>query len=211
MTRQRKAASKTDSGPVPLTSPSKLSPRSKPAKPLIEITEDEQWRLINQSGILQNRALVQESIVESTIVEEEGNFSLCDEVFNAVLLIIPFSSLLLLMIILIHHQYGKTASLEIIMEKMVPGIPILSLFIFYTNRHKQHRRMQFLLFIISIVVGSRMIYQFNHASWLVNMNQCPPLATIWIYTIIQLELIPAFLNLAVVGTFVWWKGLKILQ
>ena len=31
--------------------------------------------------------------------------------------------------------------------------------------------MQFLLFIISIAVGSRMIYQFNRASWLVNMNQ----------------------------------------
>jgi hypothetical protein len=93
--------------------------------------------------------------------------------------------------------------------------------------------MQLLLFIISIAVGSRMIYQFNHASWLVNMRQvscsclervrrtatansylclqCPPLATIWIYTIIQLELIPAFLNLVVVGGFVWWKNLKILQ
>ena len=92
--------------------------------------------------------------------------------------------------------------------------------------------MQFLLFIISIAVGSRMIYQFNRASWLVNMNQvscdlervrrtttansylhlqCPPLATIWIYTIIQLELVPAFLNLVVVGAFVWWKDLKILQ
>jgi len=71
--------------------------------------------------------------------------------------------------------------------------------------------MQFLLFIISIAVGSRMIYQFNHASWLVNMSQCPPLATIWTYTIIQLELIPAFLNLVVVGAFVWWKDLKIFQ
>jgi len=208
MTRQRKAASKTD-GPVPLTSPSKMASRSKPAKPLIEITKDEQWRLINQSGILQNPSL--ESMVESTIAEEEEKLSLCDEIFNAVMLIIPFSTLLLLMVILIHHQYGKNVSWEIIMEKMLPGVPILSLFIFYTNRHKRHRRMQFLLFIVSIVVGSRMIYQLNHASWLVNINQCPPLATIWIYTIIQLELSPAFLNLVVVGAFVWWRGLKILQ
>jgi hypothetical protein len=81
-----------------------------------------------------------------------------------------------------------------------------------------------------------MIYNLNHASWLVNMSQvrrshlgaacvvrraitanaylclqCPPLATIWIYTIIQLELIPAFLNIVAVGAFVWWKDLKILQ
>jgi len=151
---------------------------------------------------------------ESTTVEstkEEEDFSLCDEIFNAVMIIIPFSSLLLLMEILIHHQYGKTASFDIIMDRMLPGVPILSLFIFYTNRHKQDRRMQFLLFILSIAVGTRMIYNFNHASWLVNMRQCSPLGTIWIYTIIQLHLIPAFLNLAVVGAFVWWKDLKILQ
>jgi hypothetical protein len=95
--RQRKPASKTD-GQVPLTSPSKTSVHAKSAKPLIEITEDEQWRLINQSGILQNRAVVQEStMVESTVDVEEDNLSLCDEIFNAVMLIIPFSSLLLLM------------------------------------------------------------------------------------------------------------------
>jgi len=210
MARQRKATSKADSE-VPLTSPLKMSPRAKPDNPLIDITEDEQWRLINQSGILQNPALVQESRVESTEDVEEEEISLCDEIFNAVMLIIPFSSLLLLMEILIHQQYGKSASLEVLMDRMLSGVPILSLFIFYTNRHKRDRRMQFLLFIISIAVGSRMIYQFNHASWLVNMSQCPPLATIWIYTIIQLELISAFLNLVVVGAFVWWKDLKIFQ
>ena len=96
MARLRKAASKTD-GKVPLTSPLNMSPRAKPDKPLIDVTEDEQWRLINQSGILQNPALVQESRVESTVDMEEEEISLCDEIFNAVMLIMPFSSLLLLM------------------------------------------------------------------------------------------------------------------
>jgi hypothetical protein len=96
MTRQRKAASKADSQ-IPLIPPSKMSPGTRPAKPLIEITEDEQWRLINQSGILQNPTLVQESTsIESTVDVEEDNLPLCDEIFNAVMLIIPFSSLLLL-------------------------------------------------------------------------------------------------------------------
>jgi len=40
--------------------------------------------------------------------------------------------------------------------------------------------------------------------------QCPPLATIWIYTIVQLDLGPAVLNLLVVGGFAWWKDLKII-
>jgi hypothetical protein len=56
-------------------------------KPLIEISEEETWRIIRQTGIL-------EAAKNRTEVEEE--ISLGDEIFNAVLLIIPFSSLLLL-------------------------------------------------------------------------------------------------------------------
>lgn len=105
MARQRKAASKADSE-VPLISPSKMSPRAKHNKPLIYITEDEQWRLINQSGILQSSDLVQESRVSpgSTVDVEGEEFSLCDEIFNAVMLIIPFSSLLLLMEMYVSHN-----------------------------------------------------------------------------------------------------------
>ncbi|KDR83834.1 hypothetical protein GALMADRAFT_236245 [Galerina marginata CBS 339.88] len=135
---------------------------------------------------------------------------LSDELFNSVLLIIPFSSLLLLMEILIRHQYGKEASLDAIMDRMTPGVPILSIFIFYTTRYKQDRKMQLLLLAISVLVGSRMLWLLNNASWLVNMRQCPPLATVWIYTVVQLDLVAAVAGLLAVGGFVWWNGLKIL-
>ncbi len=59
------------------------------AKPLIEIPEQEQWRIIKQTGILDAAKLRDQRVVEE--------ISLGDEIFNAVLLIIPFSSLLLLM------------------------------------------------------------------------------------------------------------------
>jgi hypothetical protein len=39
--------------------------------------------------------------------------------------------------------------------------------------------------------------------------QCPPLVTVWIYTILQLDLGPAVLSLCTVASFVWWKGLEI--
>lgn len=42
-------------------------------------------------------------------------------------------------------------------------------------------------------------------------DQCPPLATLWIYTIVQLDLGPAVLNLIFVGAYVWWKDLKLLR
>ncbi|KAF4619945.1 hypothetical protein D9613_005184 [Agrocybe pediades] len=192
---------------VPLAPPSSRTPQV-PGKPLIEIPEDEQWRLIKQTGILSSASLEGASAVNSNNNE---TLSLSDEIFNAILLIIPFSSILLLMEVLIRQQYGKETTLDVVMDRMVPGVPILSVFIFYTLRYKQDRRMQALLFFISVLVGSRMLYSMTNASWLVNMQQCPPLATIWIYTVVQLELGPAVASLAVIGAFVWWKDITIFQ
>jgi hypothetical protein len=38
--------------------------------------------------------------------------------------------------------------------------------------------------------------------------QCPPLATVWVYTIVQLDLVPAVVGLAVVASWVKWQGLR---
>lgn len=57
-------------------------------KPLIEISEEEQWRIVRKTGILE-AARTQDRL--------EERIPLGDEIFNAVLLIIPFSGLLLLM------------------------------------------------------------------------------------------------------------------
>ncbi|CAA7259681.1 unnamed protein product [Cyclocybe aegerita] len=191
------------SGSIPLTAPSKAPKKRAPQKPLIEISEEEQWRIINQTRILESSEL--QAHVSSSELPE--GLSLSDEIFNAILLIIPFSSLLLLMEILIRHQYGKTASLEVILDRMLPGVPVLSVFIFYTIRYKRDWRLQLGLSVLSVVVGSRMLYLFNHASWLVNMKQ---VGSKLLLDFLQLDLIAAMASLAVVGGFVWWNDLKIL-
>jgi hypothetical protein len=40
------------------------------------------------------------------------------------------------------------------------------------------------------------------------LSQCPPLATIWVYIIVQLDLLPAVVGLAIVVGWVKWQGLK---
>ena len=73
--------------------------KSKPNKPgdaiskeHLEISEEDQWRLINDTGILK------QPISRPTRAEdEEESTSLGDEIFNSVTLIIPFSFLLLMM------------------------------------------------------------------------------------------------------------------
>ncbi|KAK0490969.1 hypothetical protein IW261DRAFT_1556134 [Armillaria novae-zelandiae] len=201
-----------------------------PSKPLIQLSEEEQWRLINESGVLHQVAVAEGAPSSEGIKQmKEEDSPLAEEMFGAVILIIPFTFLFVMMEMcatffvtfirifspagnaqesLIHQQYGKVATLKILTDKLISGVPILSVFIFYTTRYKSHRIMQFIFFVIANVVGPRMVYLLSRGSWLVNMKQCPPLATIWVYTILQLDLGPAVLNLAFVGAYVWWKGLK---
>lgn len=142
---------------------------------------------------------------------EEQDSPLAEEIFTAITMIVPFSFLLLMMEILIRYQYGKHPGLIVLVERMVSNVPILALLIFYTMRYKEHRRLQIGLFVVSIGIGCRMIYLLSRGSLYVNIRQVPPLGTLWIYAIVQLELGPAALNLATVATYVWWKDLRILQ
>jgi hypothetical protein len=57
----------------------------------INIPEEEQWRLINETGVLVSSP----ANIDDSSPDEE--FSLADEIFDSVLLIVPFSFLLLLM------------------------------------------------------------------------------------------------------------------
>ncbi|KAH0587474.1 hypothetical protein H2248_006257 [Termitomyces sp. 'cryptogamus'] len=188
---------------------------------MTDIPEEEQWRLINKSGVLKKLKTAPEPRMEDMKTLDP----LAEEILNATLYIIPISFLLLLMEMcvfivvlsqlliamssLIHFQYGKHPTLNTLVDRMVPGVPIISLFVFYTTRYKSYRKTQVFLFFLGIFSGSRMLYLLNRGSWLVNMKQCPPLATAWVYAIVQLELSPAVVSLGVVGIYVWWQGLSL--
>ncbi|KAJ6614331.1 hypothetical protein B0H10DRAFT_2165139 [Mycena sp. CBHHK59/15] len=166
----------------------------------LNIPQEEQWRLINESGVL-----------KKVDTPAENQISLGEEIFSSVLLITPFSFLLLLMQILIYQQYGQEPNLKTLVDMMVQGVPILSVFIFYSSRHKPDKRMQSLLFLMGTAAGARMLYLIKRGSYLVNMRQCPPLVTLWVYVVVQLDLGLAVLNLLMVATFCWWKELDLFK
>ncbi|KAJ7667936.1 hypothetical protein DFH06DRAFT_233663 [Mycena polygramma] len=187
----------------------------------LNIPAEEQWRLINESGVLRK--------VGSPA--EPNELPLGEEIFNSLLLITPCSFLLLLMEILIYNQYGQEVNLKTLVDRMVEGVPILSIFVFYSKqrqlrdsipdaytyvrftatRYKRDQRLQLLLFLMGTAAGSRMLFLIKRGSYLANMRQCPPLVTLWVYIVVQLDLGLAVLNLAMVGAFCWWKELDLFK
>ncbi|EJF63001.1 hypothetical protein DICSQDRAFT_83823 [Dichomitus squalens LYAD-421 SS1] len=179
----------------------------------IDIPEHEQWRIIKESGVLKQIPQDPKSttVDERAEDEEEGLSPFAEEVFNSMMLVIPMSFMLLLMEILVHFQYGRQPDyLAIFKDRMLASVPIISVFIFYSNRYKSHLYMQAGFFVLACIVGPRLVWLINRGNWLVVMRQSPPLATAWIYAIVQLNLLPAALNLIIVLGFGWYKGLKLI-
>ncbi|KAG2369891.1 hypothetical protein BDR07DRAFT_1387308 [Suillus spraguei] len=176
-------------------------------KPLVEISEDEQWRLIEQTGVLRKISDTQKPEKTTDNVEP---LSLADEIFNAVVFIVPLTFFLIMMDILIHQQYARQPTAGEIAGRLLTNFPILSIFVFYTTRHKANPRTQLALFVLSLGVGPRMIWLINRGSWLVNMRQCPQFATIWLYTVVQLNLSWALLTLVIIGAWAWYTGMKLV-
>ncbi len=67
------------------------SPESKAS--LVDISEEDQWKIINDPGILHKR---QDGAAETTDKEEPLLSPLTEEIFRALSLIIPHASLLIL-------------------------------------------------------------------------------------------------------------------
>ncbi|KAH9999340.1 hypothetical protein BJV77DRAFT_976748 [Russula vinacea] len=170
--------------------------------PDIQISTEEQWRLIEQSGILKKVPASDQDHGPTTSPQagqgndDEEEYPLAEEIFAATTLLIP---------ILIHFQYGQHPSWDVISERMLSGVPNFS-----ANRYKPTRWMQASLFVLSVASGTRMIYQVNYSNWRVNMQQCPPLGTIWVYTVLQLDLGPAVIALSAVAFWVWWTGARLV-
>ncbi|KAJ1311061.1 hypothetical protein OPQ81_009565 [Rhizoctonia solani] len=173
---------------IPLKRPSELG----------HIPHDEQMRLIKDTGIL-----------DRLPPEKEEQLSpLADSILDTAIMAIPLSTLYIVLDLLVQQQYAQQPTLKEELGRVVTNVPILFILIHYTNKRKATPIAQLMLFLTAVLAGPRMIWLVNKGSWLRVTRQAPPLGTIWVYTIIQLNLVPAVASLVIVfglAKFMGWK------
>ncbi|KIJ56732.1 hypothetical protein M422DRAFT_22889 [Sphaerobolus stellatus SS14] len=186
---------------MPRKQASKKTPRGTTEEQIPEeISETEQWRLIQESGVLN-------SIQKPSPSQEPDTF---DRIFDTVLFVIPFSFLYLMMDIIVHQQYRQNPTVGDYAGRLIPAIPVISIIIYYINIRKSQRLVQVGAFVASIALGMRLIWIVNRSSWLIITRQGPPVATLWIYSIVILDLLPAVLSLVIICGWLWWAGMQLI-
>ncbi|KAK6909697.1 hypothetical protein L486_00656 [Kwoniella mangroviensis CBS 10435] len=204
-TRQRKNKSKSKTNKedpslaIPLRKPSSSS-SSANTKPLIDVDlpENSSIYTLNPGETISPDHLSNNTTEEQEQQEEDGD----DEIFNTLILVVPFTFLYLLLDILVHLQYNHRPDKSDLMKGCIVALP--------TNRHASHWITNSFLISASLISGCRLIYLVNTASWSVVTAEAPPMGTLWILTIVQLPLSRAVLALGLVGGWIWWKGMKLM-
>lgn len=94
MARNRKPQAKKE--------PTKVSdiPLQRPLPNEPEISEEESWRLVQQSGLLQKIDLKPPELNKANVARDD-DYPLAEELFDALLMIVPFSFLLAMMEMLV--------------------------------------------------------------------------------------------------------------
>ncbi|CAG8444173.1 14354_t:CDS:2 [Ambispora leptoticha] len=197
--RNRKKAGNSDN--VVLTASDQYDPD------IDDIPDSEKFRLIEQSGLFKNLSSTQreklnlksdksssssmpklEVIRQDT--DEEPHFGWG---FQAILYTIPLCSVYCVMDILIHRQFNEDVTFWPFFNRVIKIAPI-----YYTNKNLTKPWLQFLMFIGAIGCGCYLIWVINKVSYFGVMKRCPPLATLWIYFVAQLRLLPAVISLITV-------------
>ncbi|KAH8552347.1 hypothetical protein BGW37DRAFT_424718 [Umbelopsis sp. PMI_123] len=166
-----------------------------------DISDTDKWRIIEQSGVLKNAA------TQSTANEVDQDSNTLDYVLQAVFLAFPFSFLFATFEVTVQVQYSEPWSYRQLGWRMLHVLPALIPLIYVTNRYKPTRVMQALMTISSVVVGAFLLYTVHKSPSMGQMLRAPGLATIWIYLIVQLDLTPAVITLAIVGVY-YYYGLR---
>ncbi|KAI9322177.1 hypothetical protein BX666DRAFT_1892295 [Dichotomocladium elegans] len=176
----------------------KRIPLKKP--PIDDIPESEKSRLIQESGLF-DKAKKREAELAA---EQMGT---AVYVWQALFMMIPFGLLLGAFDITVKVQFSEPWTFTEYLMRSVKAMPAFLPIIYLTNRHKESKWIQALMAGGSMLVGAFLLYTLKNTPSLGQMERAPGLATIWIYFIIQLDLLPAISTLLLVGLY-WYFGLR---
>ncbi|PKS13332.1 hypothetical protein jhhlp_000103 [Lomentospora prolificans] len=82
---------------------------------------------------------------------------------------------------------------------LIPGLP---------TRY-QHAARQTIFFIGSILSGCYLIYITNSKGYLAVQKKAPPLACMWLWTVIELNLVLSVVSVACAGAFIWYGDYEV--
>ncbi|CAK7219025.1 hypothetical protein SBRCBS47491_003707 [Sporothrix bragantina] len=124
--------------------------------------------------------------------------------------------------VLVQNQYAIKIEWPVIIRRSLQALAVFSLLFYNLHRHTsdprllplrrgvplhvQDRLRQALFFVTSSLTGCYLIYITNEYSYMAVLMQAPPLGCLWVWSVIEMDLLWALPSLAIAGTFMLYNG-----
>jgi hypothetical protein len=147
-------------------------------------------------------------------IERDGMNPVVEQVFDTIIWTMPFAFLFLMMDIMIQQQYGLTPTFTSETSRLAGTMPILGLFVYFTAINTNHTNrlvLQGFQFLLSTISGCCFLYIYSRSTYDVVVRRVPPLGTLWMYSLVRLDLPGVLVSLAIIWAFTVYYNLPILS
>jgi hypothetical protein len=128
---------------------------------------------------------------------------------NAVFWAITLSMVHFTLDVLVYSQYRQEMEWVPIMRRTFFILPVLFLLLVLlksevASRFETVRQIFFL--VVAIAAGCYTIHAANAYGYYAVMKRCPPLGTLWVWSVIEMRLAFAVVSIVIDVGYMWWKG-----
>jgi hypothetical protein len=126
---------------------------------------------------------------------------------NAVLYWFSLSMLHLTLDVLVLFQYRQDIKWIKVFGRLLRLSPALLLVLYFFHRPEVKRwkiSRQLFFLIASVAAGSWVIHSGNVNGYYAVMKQVPPLGTLWVWSVVEMDLLFALAHVVAVGSYMWW-------
>lgn len=147
--------------------------------------------------------------------DEDGDWEFMDDdplgsFGDAVLYGSSLSMLHFTLDVLVYSQYREEILWKDIFTRTAITVPILMFLVYMLHGTPPNRHLavgkQIMFLITSICAGCYLLLSGNKHGYYAVMKRAPPLGTLWVWSVIEMQLGYAVASLIPVAAFMWWNG-----
>jgi hypothetical protein len=128
---------------------------------------------------------------------------------DAILYSLSMTMLHLTLDVIVYNQYREDIVWNEIVKRAASAFPIFLVLVYLThvefsNRYPLIRNLSFM--VGGIAAGCYLVYSGNKHGYFYVMKAAPPVASLWIWSVVEMNALYAGLNAAIVFVYGWWNG-----
>lgn len=188
-----------------LQHPDRAGPKG---KTLFDLAAERQVELDKQNGVVRPPPVSDVAKDPSASTEQVSIGPLGDSILYS----LTMAGLHVTLDVLVYSQYREDIVWPEIITRALTALPIFFLIVYllhveFSYRFPLVRNLGFL--VGSVVAGCYLVYSGNEKGYFYVMQAAPPVGVLWIWSVVEMELVYAVVSAAVVGAWVWWNGLNV--